>query len=295
MIEGDFRVRKRFTNLTLRRILPLLLLFVSTPVANMIAQTSSKSREKSAGTVEATRVAGEFWRQHLTHCGESYYAVWHVNVWQNGRYVSPEGTAEEFKGGSVEIRAYPVTEAQKLNGISWLGMSVFRAKVSRQLYLKSQQPRWSPWADAGSISVKMEKVNGQWSIKEVQNPLDAAHNCAWAARIADGRVPNRTIASHHLEGCTSKEDLTLTDVNFTVTGFDDQPVTVWFWNPFRLEEVGSAGAIPDCYQLVVEEAFPEAGFGNHTLWLRDDNSSKLSELRQEIVDAQAEWRKNYPN
>jgi preprotein translocase subunit SecD len=99
----------------------------------------------------------------LTRCGDSYY--------------SRSGAITEFKDPSfIVIDIYPLTAADKLNGIAWKGRVQFRYLVSRQY-----QNRWLNWQDYESRSMftyPAEMRNSRWRTEAyLTNTLYRKINC----------------------------------------------------------------------------------------------------------------------
>src|SRR5437868_5336296 len=100
----------------------------------LTADAAARTSDASPETAEATKVAWDWWSHHVTHCGDSYYVFQH-------------GGMSEYRQVSMQIKAEPVTGAQRLNGLSWNGRSVLLAKVARDIYFQRTNPEWGQWVD----------------------------------------------------------------------------------------------------------------------------------------------------
>jgi hypothetical protein len=254
--------------------------------------------QSSPASTEAAKVAENYWRQYLMHCGESTYLL------EEGQRLI------EYRQAAVEVKANPLNEADKLNGVEWRGLTFLRTTVERSILPDSAKPTWSPWnQSAGRGPEGMSKVNGKWTFTPgMMNRLAPAHDCGWIARVGDGRIPGKTITSYHLDGCpfggglTKVEqidvfDVTLTDVNLTVTRLSQgggPPEVVWFWHPVELE-LANAGASSCAFNLWIKNPFPDRAFANNAIALRDNNASKLEKICRDIAQAMDEWDKKYPH
>src|SRR5437870_4171000 len=125
--------------------------------ACLTAQAAGQASNASPGTTEATKVASDWWHRYVAHCGESYYVF------------GKAGILTEYKQVSMQMKAEPLSEAQKLNGLSWQGQSVFLAKLARDIYLAQTNPEWRQWVDGGALYVNMTKLNVQWSMASPMN------------------------------------------------------------------------------------------------------------------------------
>jgi len=255
---------------------------------SMCAQQTPQA-QSGPGTAEATKVATDYWRQYVSHCGDSYYVLYDYSV-------------TEYKHVSFDVKAVAITEAEKLNGISWDGATYLHSKLARNINLGVAQPVWSQWLDTGGggESLSMRKANGRWSVKdESRNLVRETHDCEWFARFGEGRAPTKTLASYHFtgDGCQMSQpaDLELTDVNFTLKE-SGKPSVVWFYQspPFRLTlQKGS-----DCYSLVISKVSENPAWAqapSYDIFLPDEDPSKLEKMCQDILNAKQAWLKAYPH
>jgi hypothetical protein len=107
---------------------------------------------------EAKQEAEKFWAGQLTRCGGSYYRETQLK----------NGDKEFFEIKEPEARLAPrkVTDADRLNGVEWLGMVALEAKAVR--VWGSRLGHWEAWSNgAGRLSDReypMKKVNGRWDV-----------------------------------------------------------------------------------------------------------------------------------
>lgn len=132
-----------------------------------------KVQPQSQGALaeEAERVAQDYWKKRVTQCGDSFYTRFNVS-----------GDIGEFKGGSVELRSYPVGEAERLNGYQYSGITTFKFRVYR--IFSARNNRWQDWtSDNGFLFDKrIVKYKGSWRVED-NDPgymsflmcVDAAH------------------------------------------------------------------------------------------------------------------------
>lgn len=155
--------------MTARALLLLLLLSVSTlaqesgrkpkfagkvPPAN---ERQVSRRRAPAPQLSLEEQAKETVRQllentSLTKCGDSYYS------WSN--VLDARGITQFNTPFFVIANVYPLTAADKLNGITWKGRVQFRYRASRRY-----SSRWQNWEDYESLSMftfPVEKRNTSW-------------------------------------------------------------------------------------------------------------------------------------
>ncbi|PYS45571.1 MAG: hypothetical protein DMF68_21930 [Acidobacteria bacterium] len=114
---------------------------VSTP------QTSSLDNE-------AIAAVKEFWEQHTTKCGDSYFSS------EDFRGII---TQHEYKGVSFVAKGSgPSTEADRLNGIEWNGVVQQRARLQRD----NHEGVWSDWKSSGGYDIGATKRQGRWLVTQ---------------------------------------------------------------------------------------------------------------------------------
>lgn len=117
----------------------------TTPVAAASPQTPSLDDE-------AVSAVKEFWEQHATKCGDSYYSS------EDFRGII---TQHEYKGVTFVARGTgPTTEADKLNGIEWRGLVEQRASSQRD----NHEGVWTNWKQSGGYDIGATKREGKWSV-----------------------------------------------------------------------------------------------------------------------------------
>lgn len=107
---------------------------------------------------QATAQARKFWDTKMTRCGDSYYTIDNRTIFQ-------------FKGVTIAVVASRISEADRLNGIEWEGVSQVNVSNSR-LYSPSGSALinkgWNQWVSglnmAVGLAIKLRKQGGQWSI-----------------------------------------------------------------------------------------------------------------------------------
>jgi hypothetical protein len=130
-------------------------------------------------TAQAQEEARKFWAARMVKCGDSFY--WKTS----SRGIRPELIQAKYFDFTVTSR--PVTEADRLNGITWKGATQGRFSVYR--YYKSNEG-WTRWFQGQSSGIGlssseslMERRNGQWKISDHFTTLAGsmvAVTCAYA-------------------------------------------------------------------------------------------------------------------
>ena len=128
---------------------------------------------------QAQEEAKKFWAARMVKCGDSFY--WKTS----SRGIRPELIEAKYFDFTVTSRL--VTEADRLNGITWKGATQGRFSVYR--YYKPNEG-WTRWFQGQSSSIGlassesfMERRNGQWNINAHFTTLAGnmvAITCAYA-------------------------------------------------------------------------------------------------------------------
>jgi len=113
----------------------------------------------AAGAMEAHQKSQEYWSKALTQCGESFYGT----DLTSDRIIEMRG----FIATAVEDSKWIPTEADKLNGLEWVGLGTAICNAFRTY----QGSQWSEWHDStwfttvdypGLIGFPVRKVKGEW-------------------------------------------------------------------------------------------------------------------------------------
>lgn len=114
--------------------------------------------QTSALDNEAIATVKEFWEQHTTKCGDSYYSS------EDFRGMI---TIHEFKNVSFSARRTgPTTEADRLNGIEWKG----NVEILTRLYRDNNEGTWSNWKErttGGGYQIGATKRQSGWSVTQL--------------------------------------------------------------------------------------------------------------------------------
>jgi hypothetical protein len=131
----------------------------------------AQAQAQGALAEEAERVAQDYWKKRITQCGESFYTRFNVS-----------GDIGEFKGGSFELRPYPLGEAERLNGYQYSGMTTFKFRVYR--IFSGRTNKWGNWAyDNGfPFGKRIVKYKGSWKVEDDDPGYMSFIMCVDAAR-----------------------------------------------------------------------------------------------------------------
>lgn len=109
---------------------------------------------------EAQSQASKFWLQRFKRCGDSFLSKSFIGSKPNQVFMG----YREWKNLTWRVESRAITEADRLNGVEWLGYSWISASAVRDTNKTGKN--WSPWMqgvkDAGEI--KVLKKNGQWKL-----------------------------------------------------------------------------------------------------------------------------------
>lgn len=136
----------------------LTLLFICLP---LLFAGISCIAVSGSGDSEAQKVAVQIWAERFGNCGDSYY----------GRYsTGSEKLVEIYQYRDVEIKvdSEKISEADKLNGVTWKGRTYFKPKANR--WWSSSDRKWTPWKSGAppmgpslDMIQRFGKVKGQWT------------------------------------------------------------------------------------------------------------------------------------
>ncbi len=113
---------------------------------------------------EAEDKAQEKWNSILLECSGNTYLFY---TDYNSVYNYHEIELIELKDYSITTKAHTISEAQKLNGIEWMGTSNLKAKASRRCIFRNGKiiEKWSQWNNWNtSESFDLVKTNGAWQL-----------------------------------------------------------------------------------------------------------------------------------
>ena len=123
----------------------------------MPGQTAATPQTSSLDS-EAVAAVKEFWEQHTTACGPSYYGY-------EDNY--PFQVMHQYTGISFVARqSGPTTEADRLNGILWNGVVQIRTGPYRE---KPKGYEWSEWKQNQSLveEIGATKRQSGWSVVQM--------------------------------------------------------------------------------------------------------------------------------
>ena len=131
------------------------------------AEEQAKLEAKQDPSWSPQKAAEEMVLKKIRKCGDAYFTKrYDVGGYPLGVY--------EFKNLSVQIKASPLTDADKLNGIEWKGTVFLVAKASRAFQvpdkLGARKPQWLDWEngamiDHQNISGSLAKRKGRWALE----------------------------------------------------------------------------------------------------------------------------------
>lgn len=110
---------------------------------------------------QAKNALRKHFEPHFSKCGDSYFA------WINHEITPVHAplVIKQFKNPSFALsETYPLTEANKLNGVTYSAQFEFRSSAARIL----QRGSWSSWFNYRPTlnwSFNVAKVNGKWQIR----------------------------------------------------------------------------------------------------------------------------------
>jgi hypothetical protein len=113
---------------------------------------------------EAENKAIEKWSSVLTKCDGNTYLIFSD---YNSVYNYQEVQVIQLNDYVIETKVGRISEADKLNGIEWVGKSQLKAKASRICYFRNGRlnEKWSNWNNWNtSESFSLTKENGRWKI-----------------------------------------------------------------------------------------------------------------------------------
>jgi hypothetical protein len=119
---------------------------------------TAASPEVSTLDNEAIAAVKDFWEQHTTKCGDSYYSS------EDFRGII---TIHEYKNVSFSARRTgPTTEADRFNGIEWNG----NVEILTKLYRDNHEGTWSNWKErttGGGYQIRATKRQSGWSVTQL--------------------------------------------------------------------------------------------------------------------------------
>ena len=158
-LEGNYMSTRLF-------LIPILagLTFTGCSGPSNGGQPSVTSRGTSLDD-EAKREITNHWNKRFLTCG---------NVWVNGKRATKSGdspyppTFWELQGVTFSIETRPLSQANKLNGAQWRGVSVLHAAAGR-LGFGTRWLEWMPGVSGNGfigLFVEAQKAKGVWSFSE---------------------------------------------------------------------------------------------------------------------------------
>lgn len=132
---------------TFGKALAFLLLLLNVSGCGTVAEVG--------GDIEGFTKLRSFWKQRITHCGDAILIFY-------------DGTYYELAHGELVMKAVPLSEADRRNGVEWSGGSVLKGTATRA----SLNGQWQPWIDGVAYSlnfliIQMNKVEGQWQMESL--------------------------------------------------------------------------------------------------------------------------------
>ena len=109
---------------------------------------------------EANKEAHNKWDSILSKCDGRSFLLF---AWKN--YANDtEIELFEINDYKINIKAYNISEAEKLNGIEWKGKSTFESIAFRRCAFTNGKvtAKWSQWFTNMDDSFELIKSNGQW-------------------------------------------------------------------------------------------------------------------------------------
>src|SRR5262249_53518175 len=93
------------------------------------------------GNSETKNVARLIWAERFGECGDSFF----------GRYKITEASYDiyQYKDAEIDVQQHNVTEADKLNGVEWRGITHLRPRAYRSW--DSISKKWTAWQNGVPI------------------------------------------------------------------------------------------------------------------------------------------------
>jgi hypothetical protein len=168
-LPHPFKPRGRRQEMKRIHGLALLMMIITSPVVfsqiRKVPQTKATTpipQAKNKVRDEATDEANKVWEEYFLKCGDSYYSE------------SPEVSTNlrhpicEYRFVSISLKELPISEPDKLNGITRRLTSQFAAKAGRcyaVYYYHDQPDKWGEWGEGIQLSSELIKKSGDWSAK----------------------------------------------------------------------------------------------------------------------------------
>lgn len=127
--------------------------------ANLFLSSKTEAQSRAAQSLDqqARQQANSFWAGKIFRCGDSHFTRHH-------------GLILEFKGLNILVFADPVTQADRLNGISWRGRTQVTA-ISSRIFSSASTVQfnagWNRWSEGISLPMsliaRLIRQNGRWN------------------------------------------------------------------------------------------------------------------------------------
>jgi len=251
---------------------------------------------------EATHVANTTLSQYFEQRGDT----WRTVVQRDFNNWGLQGI--ELKNVTTTIQAEPVTDADRLNGLQWKGVFIYRPVACRGYFPNgdfayADIPRghvsgWNQWYDGSVqwVQATAERMNGRWNCSfEMRseagirgfapvNPQEAERQENEKKRIVDlieqSKKPSKTIATYSGVYIDGKKLITISDVDLTFQSEKGENLsneTIWFGEIASIKS--GEGGSSDEWRCNIQRGNPNIGSNEETVSLIDDKT------RQQFITA----------
>jgi hypothetical protein len=112
------------------------------------------------GDSEAKNAARQIWAERFGECGDSFFAHYKITGASYDLY--------QYKNAEIEVQEQSVSEADKLNGVEWKGITHLKPQAYRSW--DSLSKKWTAWRNGVplmgpslGLAERFERVRGHWA------------------------------------------------------------------------------------------------------------------------------------
>ena len=123
-----------------------------------LANAASPTPRSESPDAELVRLATEFYDSHTSKCGDTTIAL---VTWIDGS----GSRVFEINKPIVRTKSLPVTEAERLNGLTAQASAWLEASALRSAYLNADS--WSPWEETGAVNfpvLLVKRTDAPWQV-----------------------------------------------------------------------------------------------------------------------------------
>ena len=147
---------------------------------------------------EAISVGQKYYEEQVfLKCGDSWFARFSVSLGHRATGFV------QVKNLDYSLEKFPVSEADKANGIEWRGRLYTRGKMFRSYNPEGAtflSPRgwggwmdWDGWPNPGKLPVGIYRINGQWGLENVLRPNKIDFTCSQIPGVSS--APSSSVPS----------------------------------------------------------------------------------------------------